>query len=420
MAKMMPSAEMESIMEKELQTNNGLSIALSKPRQVLMLLAVFLTNIATMGEYIIYPVTNTFYSAFPDSVGAVNFIISGPQLMLVIFCILTPFLIKCIGSKKALTLGCILFTIGGVFGVSVMNVAYIIVFRLITSIGMAIINVTATVVLTEIFIDEKKRGMFLGFYSTAMSAIGVILSNVSGILAAIEWTHAYWCYASGILVTVLVILFVPQVNSVEREAEIAVEERSAKKESLGFHFWFFFIALIVYYGMSGSISYFNSIYIAENSLGTEALAGLAASLGTLFGALCGLVYGMIFNKAKTLTGTIAFSTTALALILMAFVPTKSALLAANILMGGGMTIGFTYALSYLPAVAPKSKMSFALSMVQVASGVGMFLITYFMTFLKTLFHTELITPVYVVPAVMMVVVAVLVFVVRKRDAFDFE
>lgn len=401
----------------EMSRKDNMAIELTKGREILMLIAVFLTNIATMGDYIIYPITYNFFNAFPDNVNGVNFILSGPSLILIFVALATPKIIKWIGSRNTLILGCVLFTLPGIFGVAVLSIPYIITLRVINAIGIGIVNVTAVVVLTEIYIDEKKRGTILGFYSTAMAAVGAILSNASGFLATIEWTRAYWVYLSGIVMVFLVIMFVPVIKSMQKEIDeekTSEIEQNITKEPLGAKFWIFTFIIIFFYTSFCVPSFFNSVYIAENGLGNAAFSGFVTSLTTISGALIGLLFGKIFMKTKSITNALAYLILALCIGAMYFFPTKTTVMVSNFIAGAMMTVAFTYALTYCPSIVPESRINDSLGITQAVCGIAMFSVTYVVTFLMNVFNTELVTPVYIVPAIVMLIAAAAEYFTRNK------
>ena len=59
-----------------------MSIQMSRARRWLFYLAIMLTNIVILGDTVIVPITYNLYQAYPDQTWAVNFIISGPPLIL--------------------------------------------------------------------------------------------------------------------------------------------------------------------------------------------------------------------------------------------------------------------------------------------------------------------------------------------------
>ncbi|MDO4287993.1 MAG: hypothetical protein Q4C55_02285, partial [Eubacterium sp.] len=61
---------------------------------LLFIIAIMLTNIVVMADLAIYVITNDLYTAFPQNVNVVNFIVSGPALILALSSLLTPFMLK--------------------------------------------------------------------------------------------------------------------------------------------------------------------------------------------------------------------------------------------------------------------------------------------------------------------------------------
>ena len=57
---------------------------ITKTKRILALLAIFVSTIVVMADLVITPVIGMIYGYYPNNTGAVNFIVSGPMLILVI------------------------------------------------------------------------------------------------------------------------------------------------------------------------------------------------------------------------------------------------------------------------------------------------------------------------------------------------
>ena len=83
-----------------------------------------------------------------------------------------------------------------------------------------------------------------------------------------------------------------------------------------------------------------SVYIAENNLGNEALAGLAGSVGTIGSGVFCLLFGFVYSKLKARTSLISYAGMALGLLGMYFI--KGPVIFLIICTVAGATYGFLY------------------------------------------------------------------------------
>ena len=63
---------------------------MSKTKALLFVFTVMLPNVCVMADCVIYPITNYIYGAYPENVGAVNWILSGPCLLLCLSSLVAP------------------------------------------------------------------------------------------------------------------------------------------------------------------------------------------------------------------------------------------------------------------------------------------------------------------------------------------
>lgn len=101
-----------------------MSVKLSKAKHYLFLLAIILTNIVIMHDYVVMPVANNLYEVFPDGVAGVNFILSGPAIFLFFGSLIAPMLFGKIHKKVLLIISCSVFAAASIFGASVVSLGY--------------------------------------------------------------------------------------------------------------------------------------------------------------------------------------------------------------------------------------------------------------------------------------------------------
>ena len=354
-----------------------MSIQLSKAKHYLFLLAIMLTNIVIMHDMVVMPVANNLYEAFPDGVAGVNFILSGPAIFLFFGSLIAPMLFGKVHKKVLLAVTCGLFAVASIFGSSVVSLGYIIASRSICGFCGGMVQVIALDIVADYFVDDNKRASFLGIYNAAMAGIGAVMGVVAGNLAVTGWQNAYLTYWSAVPMVVLVILCVPKLQSASAAVEEA--EQGEKKEPLGGRFWIMLLNYVVLNLCYTPMMMLAAVYIAENNLGNEALAGLAGSVGTVGSCLCCLAFGFLFSKLKARTSLISYSVMTLGLLGMFILPNQYVFLAICTLCGGAYGMLFSYAYAVGPSIVAPSNISKAISYLTAGSGLAMFAGTYVIT-----------------------------------------
>lgn len=353
-----------------------MSITLSKTKHYLFLLAIILTNIVIMHDYVVLPVANNLYEAFPESVAGVNFIISGPSVFLFIGSLLAPVLMGKCSKKLLLSISCSVFAVASIFGSGIVSLGYIIVCRSICGLACGCVQVIVLDLIADYYVDENKRASFLGIYNAGMAGIGAVMGLVAGNLAVNGWRNAYLTYLAAIPMVLLVILFVPKMQSVAAQQQTDAAGNTAP---MGKHFWIMLLNYVLINLCFSPLMMMSSVYIAENQLGNEAFSGLASSLSTLGGCLCSLVFGFLFSRLKARTSLISYCTITVGLLCMYFFPGRFIFLVICTLCGGAYGMAFSYVMSMGPSIVAPANVSKAISYLSAGCGLALFAGTYVVT-----------------------------------------
>lgn len=371
---------------------------ITKTKRLLALVAIFSSTIVVMADLVITPVIGMIYGYYPDHMGAVNFIVSGPMLILVIASLLTPLLFKVMDKKLVFILGSAIFTIGAICGVIVDSPLYICFTRSLVGIGEGVVNVVGVAYIADLYQDEVSRNRITGFYNAAMSIAGMVLSYFGGVLASGGvWLNVYKLYWIAVPMLILVILFIPSVKPEKRTEGSNVKKTAEKMEPLGWRYWFMSICwLFVNVLLGASILYYLSSYIFENNLGDSVFSGLCISVKSVCGILICVGFGWIMTKCKRYTSTICYAVAVVTLLIMALFPSKFMALVIGTICGLTFKILFSYNYAHGFSIVPASRTDDAVSITTAVYGAGSFLCTYFATWLMSVMHSETVTPTWFV------------------------
>lgn len=393
---------------------------LSKGQRILFLLSVMLTNIVIMGDNVLFPISVNLYEAFPESVSAINFVISGPPVLIVFASLFVPVLLKKFSKKAVLVTGAAMFTFGSVFGIALEVIPWLIVTRCLVGVGQGFVTVAAVALIADVYFEEDIRAKYVGYFNAAQNLVGFALSYFAGIFAvSAGWQNTFKVYWCAIPMLVMCILFVPKIKSNEPlVAESAVKaDAPAVKKSMGAEFWCIIISFTVLTMCAMTIAFFLSMFVAENELGDATVSANAISMGSIISFLMGLVFGKIYGKLKRFTLVVGYAALAVAFFLMFTIQSTAICYVAEVFCCIGFVASFTYSFAHCANIVPPEKTDLAVSIVSAAYGIGTFLCTYFVTGLMGVFGTELLTPVLIVPCIVCVVIAVfaLFLAVKFKD-----
>ncbi|RKQ33534.1 MFS transporter [Oceanobacillus halophilus] len=147
---------------------------------------------------------------FEASVGAVQWIVTGYLLMVMLFLPIMGNLADKLGKKHIHNLGYLIFGCGIVLSALSTSLGFLIASRLLQGIGAAMLQATNMAIITENY-SEEKRGRALGIISTAVG-VGAMLGPSAGglIINWFSWQMLFYIQVPIIIVSVLMaIKFIP-------------------------------------------------------------------------------------------------------------------------------------------------------------------------------------------------------------------
>jgi MFS family permease len=361
---------------------------LTKSQIILFLIAVMLSNIAVMGDNVLFPISHNLYSAFPNSVSAVNYILSGPPILIVISALILPFILKIISKRTAMIIGEVLFTLGSVFGVLIESASWMVFTRSLVGIGQGFVQVCAIALIADVYVDEIERSKYIGFFYAAQNIIGLIFTYFTGLVAAAStWQNVFKLYYLSIPMLIMCLFFIPKLDSESSSQDNAVKKETTKKR-LGFECWSVIIQMLILSSGCMIISYFISVYVADNNLGTEALSGNALAVAAIVSALVTFVFGSIYKNLKRYTVVIAGICSVLSFVVLYFSHSVASVYIAAILNGIAYVSMMSYAFTHCANIVSPDQVDRAIGLVTASYGIGSFLATNIATGVMSIMHTD--------------------------------
>lgn len=392
-----------------------MSIEMSKKKEWLFLISIFVSCIGCVGTIVFTVVINEVYKVYPT--GITDTMISIVNVVIFASSPVIPWMCKKLGSKTTMIIGAVLFTFAGLFTFSFDNVIFIFVMRILTGVGVAICNVVGTILIADAYPNLERRNKVLGWYMIAMGGAGTICGVVCGYLAANNWLNVFLAHLLGIFIIVFSVFFIPgELNKISTTTDMEKQpEKKASKSNvhLGKVFWIFALIMTVTKIFSDINQYYVSVYVEENAIGnTAVLAGYFSSVVQFVGAAIGLIYGWIYKKAKRQTGTLSFLASALSYLLLAVHPSVPLLMLSGVLSGFTLTVMFSYFFAICPSIVPAEKANLSIGILQ-ALLYSVFLIPYLVSFMMK-FTGGLFTPICYLVAVVLGILTIIMFILSSK------
>lgn len=402
-----------------------MSIEMSKTKRFLAVVAIMATAIAVMADLPIIPVIKLLYQSYPDSMGYVNYFVSGPMLVVLFASLLTSVLLKKLNKKTVMIAGGVIFAVGAIFGVMIDDLLYMCIMRTLVGIGAGVTNVVAVALISDLYEDGGTRAKITGYYNATLSVVGTIFSFAGGILATNNpWQNVFQAYWSAIPMLILLILFIPSIKPNSALAQNAAADKAEKKEPIGWRFWWMsFSWFVMNIAMGGTVLYYLSPYIFENNLGGPDFIGTAAGIKSLVGFLLCLAFGFIYIKLKRQTISVSYFIAFVSLLLLVVYPSAGLVLSIGTFGAIMYKFGMSYAYAHGFNIVHKSRYDDAVSITTAVYGIGSFLSTYYATWLLDLMKTDSFTKTWMISTVIlgvMFVAEVLVSIVEKKKSAQTE
>lgn len=370
---------------------------LTKKQEWLLLITIFLSNVIVMDDSIFTPTVNALFVMFPEGTSLINFAITGCYIFIVVFSIIVGKLCSKYDKKSLLILGGILGAIGGLGMIFIVTPLSIAICRGLLMISYAFTMTVGLALITDLYTDEARRGKMIGYYNGIMQGIGAVLAFVAGILATKSLQLAYSTHILIVLYLIMLFMFVPSFKPVnEMDSN---EATNTSKEGLGMKYWLLVSNASVYFCAFCMILFFISVYVAENNLGNEAMAGTMSTVITIAGFITPMLYGQISALLGKHTSIISFISTLIGCVIFYLMPNLVGAFAGVILMGAANPLVRTWAYDKIPSIVPESRIDDAIGYFTSISTALSCVTAYLVTWGMTLLGCETFTSFLIVPIV---------------------
>lgn len=391
---------------------------MSRKASVLLIITLMLSSISVMTDMVIVPIIGSWYEMFGDQIFLVDFAVSGPVLLMVCSALLTGKLMQIISKKKLLVGAMMLFCVSSILGAAIESILYIAIMRALVGFSYGVIMVSAMALISELFVDEKKRSIMLGLYNAGGAGIGAIIGVVSGFLATSSWQSVFIIYWISIPILVMMFFFIPLTPP---EGTTDHDESFTENESIPLLSFAALCFSWIVFGIVYSIIFYQiALYIIENAIGDTSMVGIMASLGTVGSVIASLLFGFTYSKINRGTSTLIYLILAIAYFVLYLTQNVMTTAAASVFMGFTMGNAANYYVMRATTIVPPKKISKAISIVSASGSIGMFLSTYFSTFLQNFLGVQTLTAILPVLAGIMgvgtLLSIVLILLAKRKPA----
>ena len=284
-----------------------MSTTLKHPKMtaLVLLLSAFMCAADTMT---LQPIIDLLANeVFPEAGYAmVGMIMNASALALAVISLATGVLTR-FGKKRLLLIGSVLFSVGGLAGMLITNIYYIIFTRLFEGLGAGLVMTVSLMMIPTLFQDQAHVDKLMGYNGILMAFFSGLVTFTSGYMALVYWKLPFLYYAVGFIILALQWVYIPN-DPFSEENKTAVGQASHITKAGVIH------------GLNGfTFGVFTSFFfvcisgvLAENGVGNAASAGTAATFNTIGSFLSGFVFVAVFNKLKRFSSAVFYVIMAIA------------------------------------------------------------------------------------------------------------
>ena len=280
--------------------------------------------------------------AFPETPRAlVQMTVTFPMIFIFIFSLINARLTDSIKKKTLVLVGLGLYLVGGVGAGFANTIAELLLMRALLGMGIGFLAPLAQTLISDYF-SGTERAQMMGYSTATPNFACIIITYLSGVLAAMNWRYMFGLYGVALITLVINIIFLkePPVYNVERKKGLGLRQMPFKVyliAAAAFGFMLFFYSFVLNI----------SIYMRDQAIGGADKAGIIMAELSLVAFFMGYFYSHLQRIFKNVLIPIAVSAFALTFLTLFFADSFFDVFLA------GIFIGIGYGIMY-PTIALKS------------------------------------------------------------------
>ena len=386
-----------------------------KTNKKLLTLTILLISATEMGAMGIAPSLASIAADFPDTpITSIMNIMNFPGIAMIVVALITPFLIRVIPKKILCNAGVLCYAAIGPLGYLFnSSVVLLYIWAGLLGVGFGLLMPTSNGLIAD-FYSEEERGGIMGMQTMFTNLGGIYLTYVGGMLAAVSWHMNYLAYCIGFIPFVLGCIVIPKENMEQTKEEIKKEK--VRMNPKVFMYGIFIFIFIATYGVFNNNM---SFLIESRGIGDAATSGTVTALFLVGGVLGGILFGPLNKRLNDYMYCVGFGFLVAGYLLVYAANGLPMLFLGAVV--SGMSISQCMPQSLLGATncSKVAGVTAACMVIHVGGQLGTFLGTYFYTPVPAML-SDAVDFRYifaaVMAAVMVVVCAVCVTIVNKREA----
>ncbi|API71925.1 MULTISPECIES: MFS transporter [Leuconostoc] len=348
-----------------------------------------------------------------QSATAVEALVTASNITVMIFVLLSPFIVKVFGTRKTVLIGLLLAGVSGVVPMFSDNYGLVYISRLILGAGLGMFNSLAVSLINDFWSGDTRNKM-LGFQSAVQSIGQTVTTFIAGILVNYNWHTSYSIYFLALASFILFLIYVPNTTSdTDKNDSVSTEQLNKPKQSINSYVILSSFGLLISFALLMALFLKSAGFVVEEKFENASFIGTALSIYTLVGFLGSLLYGYIVKVTKQYTFALSYAIIGASFLIIALAPNMTVITFGMAFGGIGGSVFLPIAFGTILEKAPSQSGNLAISIAMVGTNLGTYLSPYLLAALGNLFGNNSSKFSILISGVLMLALAVFYFLIRN-------
>lgn len=342
---------------------------MQQTKMIRIKITILLLSLVQMATAGLSPMLSKVSESFPDvSTSSIQFLMTIPGIFVVIFALISAWISRHVRKRTLICIGACFILVSGILAFFLHgNMMLLRIWSAALGIGMGLVAALANSLAADYF-EGKEKAALMGQITGMGNTGGMIMSIVGGLLVTIAWYYNYLVFLLALPGLICCILFLPKEN--KKALDNTTDAGTAK---LSFN-TIFFAATACIFLFCYNVGPANlAMLITEKEIGGSALAGVAAAIYLLGGALLGLIFGKLNSLLKIYTIPAGFLLLIVGFLGILASNSVALLLLFCFISGSSISMIMPQCMNQVSQNPNPPQAAFAIALVMAGSNLGTFL-----------------------------------------------
>lgn len=365
---------------------------------------------------VVAPILGKIAEAFPNaSTFELQLVVVMPFFTSIPFSIISGKLAKKYDKKNLIILGLLIYGLAGITPFFCHTLPQILVFRLITGIGVGMVLPLPNSIIAELFTGTQREKM-LGATTSVANIANVLDSIAVGFILTLGWKYPFLCFIVCLIIMFVAIAGLPNCPPVSQSVDDSNLQTSGKGvPKIVYGLLLFMAANWMFFSFNINNT---ALFMTTEHIGVPWMIGIAISLPGGISIISGIVFSNFYHKTKHFLVPIAITIFALGYLVMFFTHSFATQCIANCLIGFGSGLLPPYILNLTSQKVELSKRDSAYGIVTAGIHIGFLSSPFIQLLISTVTGIETFRTLYGMCAIGLIICTVISFIVVMRIKKD--